>query len=114
MIEIGNRGLAEAALIINQNCSLTFTIIHKDDGNDVIDHSQSVGHIALQKGKNTYRLDNTINCNDDNIVVSITPEDIVNIKPGEYLWDLIVEMQNGQVLRLLYGEAYIIDTYALD
>lgn len=114
MIEIGNDGLLEANLILNQNCSRSFTVIHKDENGDVIDHSQSSGHLAIQKGKTTYSLDDTVVCGSSEIVVSISPDDIRDIKPGEYLWDFIVEMHNGENIRLIYGEAYMIDTYALD
>lgn len=114
MIEIGNRGLLEAALIVNQNCTLSFTVIHKDKSNNVIDHSESVGHIALQRGKHTYKFFNAVQCGEDDIIVTITPDDIKDIKPGEYLWDLIVEMHGGEVLRLIYGDALLNDTYALD
>ena len=114
MIEIGKRGLQEANLIIDQGCSESFTVIHKDDSGNVIDHSNSTGYIALQKGKNTYKFPNAVTCGASNIVVSLSGTDTKAIKPDEYLWDLIVVMQSGQSIRLLYGDAYVIDTYALD
>lgn len=114
MMEIGNKGLAEANLMINQNCSLNFTVIHKDSNGNVIDHSQSQGYIALKRGKNSHKFPYAVHCGESNIGVSISPDDTKGISPGDYDWDLIVSMQSGEVLRLIYGEATLTDTYALD
>lgn len=113
MITIGDKG-KEALLIINQKCSLNFTITHTDKNGNAIDHSQSQGFIALQKGKNTYKFEDAVSCQSDKIVVNIPAEETENIAPDEYKWDLIINMQNGERVRLLYGDATVEDTYALD
>ena len=114
MSEIGPRGL-EADLVINQKCSLTFTVVHKDANGNVIDHSQSTGHVALSAGADKVfkRFDNAVTCTASNIVVSLSPED-TNIRSGAWPWDLIIDTANGDTIRLIYGTAYVIDTYAKD
>lgn len=37
MITIGNEGLCKAKLVIPQGCSVSFSVIHKDDQAQVID-----------------------------------------------------------------------------
>lgn len=114
MIEIGQRGL-EADWIINQKCSQAFTVVHKDANGNVINHSRSHGHIALSAGPDRVlkRFDNAVTCTASNIVVSLTPED-TDIKAGEWPWDLIIDTASGESIRLVYGTAYVIDTYAKD
>ena len=114
MIEIGNEGLKKARLIINQGCSLNFSVVHKDANNAVVDHSGSHGYIALQRGKSTYKFANAVTCGAENITVNITPSETRSIPPNDYNWDFIVEMQGDETVRLIYGEASVIDTYALD
>ena len=49
-MDIGGKGLEEVNLTIPQGTSLTFTVIHKDDQGQVIDHSGSTAAMALQSG----------------------------------------------------------------
>lgn len=114
MDEIGSPG-HEAKLIINQGCSRSFTVLHKDSQGNIIDHANSQGFLALHNDYNNRNIKlNSVECTAVNIIVSILPEQTEQLQPGEWSWDLIVEMQGGEKIRLLYGEAVVIDTYALD
>ena len=113
---IGNDGLKKAKLIINQGCSRSFTITHKNSQGNIIDHSNSKGYLALHddyRNRNV-KLDDAVQCSSNVILVSIKPEDTEQLRPGEWSWDLVVEMQGGEKVRLLFGEAEVVDTYALD
>lgn len=117
MKQIGNTGLLEALLIVNQGCSLDFEVIHKDDNGNVIDHTGSQGRLVIknQSGRDIIAdFSDYITCAASNILVSIPSEATKDIRPGEYVWDLIVTMQHGDVIRMLYGPARIVDTYSLD
>ena len=114
-IEIGSKGLAEVNLTIPQSTSLTFTIVHKDDSGDVIDHSQSTANMSFQtKDKQTtWDLDSCVTCAADAIYVVI-PASVSEALPiGKLLWDVIVTTSTEQ-LRLCYGSVSVVDTYALD
>ena len=114
-IEIGSKGLAEVNLTIPQSTSLTFTIVHKDDEGDVIDHSQSTANMAFQtKDKQTtWDLDTCVTCAETAIYVTVPASVSENLPLGKLYWDLIVATAAEQ-LRLCYGSVSIVDTYALD
>ncbi len=116
-IEIGSQGLVKAKLTIPQGCSVSFTVIHKDDAGSTIDHSSSTGKLALQdregRTKKTYDLSSGVTCGSSSIVVSLPPAKTAEIPVGKYFWDLIVA-KGTEKIRLLYGDAEVVDTYALD
>ena len=113
---IGSDGY-EADMIINQGCSLNFTVLHKDNQGNVINHSGSRGKIAFspkERKKGSIVIKDAITCTASNIYVDLVPEDTWQLSPGNYDWDLIVEMANSEVVRLVFGDAKVNDTYALD
>lgn len=76
-MDIGAKGLQEVNLIIPQATSLTFDIVHmSEDTGEVIDHSESVAHMAFQSknGLTTYNLDSCCECGRDGIHIAITPQ----------------------------------------
>lgn len=111
---IGNAGLINADLIINQGCSRSFTVIHEDDEGNIIDHTGSIGTIAIEKGNFIKKFNGAVSCGASAIAVTIDANDTKNLSLGEYDWDLIVRMTSGEVIRLIYGIATVTDTYALD
>ena len=48
MVIIGSDGLENVDLIIPQGTTLYFTISHKDDQGNVVDHSNSIFEIAVE------------------------------------------------------------------
>ena len=114
--DIGAKGLQEVNLIIPQETSLTFDIVHMADDGRVIDHSESVAHMAFQSkdGRTTYDLDSCCECLSDKIKVTIPPSATESMPIGKMSWDIIVTMVDGEQLRIVYGAVSIVDTYALD
>ena len=114
-MDIGSKVLAEVNLILPQSTSLTFDVIHKDDGGVIVDHSASTARMALQaKDRTTYHLDSCCTCTADYIRVTIPASLTQTIPLGKMSWDMIVTTTYGDQLRLCYGSANIVDTYALD
>jgi len=115
-IEIGSKGLEEVNLIIPQETSLTFDVVHTTEDGDVIDHSESTAHMAFQsKDKTeTYQLDGCVSCGAESIKVSIPASASETMPIGKMVWDLIVTTVLGEQIRLCYGTVQITDTYALD
>ena len=113
-IEIGSKGLAEVNLILPQNTSLTFDIVHKTETGEVIDHSQSTARMAFQGAKTTYVLDSCCDCTTERVRVTIPASMTENMPLGKMAWDLIVTTVIGEQVRLCYGKVNIVDTYAFD
>lgn len=115
-IEIGGKGLKEVNLTIPQETSLTFDVVHTDDSGNVIDHSQSVAHMAFQSTdrETTYNLDTCCDCGAERIRVAIPASVSGEMPLGSMVWDLIVATALGEQVRLCYGKVKIVDTYALD
>lgn len=115
-MEIGSKGLQEVNLVIPQETTLTFDIVHKTEDGEVIDHSQSTAHMAFQSTdkKTTYPLDSCCDCNDERIRVTIPATVTESMPLGKMLWDLIVTTALGEQVRVCYGKVSIVDTYALD
>ena len=116
-MDIGSKGLVEVNLILPQATSLTFDVIHKDDEGTVIDHSESTAHMAMQtrdSSRTTYHLDSCCTCTAEFIRVAI-PASITETMPiGKMSWDMIVTTTYGDQIRLCYGIASVVDTFALD
>ena len=113
-MDIGSNGLAEVNLTIPQSTSLTFDVVHKDSEGNVVDHSASTARMAIQTKKENYVLDGCCTCSAEGIHVAITPEVSEGLPLGKAPWDMIVEMLGGENVRVCYGIARIVDTYALD
>lgn len=115
-MEIGGKGLANVDLIIPQGCSLTFEVVHKDEGGQPVDHTASDLHMAFQNKDGTGTIDLSSSCTGTatGVTVSITPAQSEALSLGKMLWDLIAEMTTGETVRLTYGNVSIVDTYALD
>lgn len=115
-MEIGSRGLAEVNLTIPQATSLTFDVVHKDEEGNVIDHSASTVAMALQtKDKaTTYDLDSCCTGMVDKIRVAIPATTSEALPLGKLNWDMIATTALGEQIRLCYGIAQVVDTYALD
>ena len=115
-MEIGEKGLAEANLVIPQKCSFAFTIDHKDSSGNPISHVNSTIHMVLLSKYNAASFDFSNRCIGTltGISVELSPEDTAKLPLGYMTWDLIAEMQVGQTVRLAYGNVSVVDTYALD
>ena len=115
-MDIGSKGLCEVNLTIPQSTSLNFTVVHKDEAGDVVDHSGSTAKMAFQSrdGATTYDLSDCCACTSQAIAVNI-PKSVTDGLPlGKLVWDMIVQTQSGGSVRMCYGAVSIIDTYALD
>lgn len=115
-MEIGSKGLAEARLTIPQACSVTFEIRHKDADGQPIDHTGSILHMALQRMGGGPAVDLGPYCTgtSSGVTVTIPAEATEGIALGLYHWDIIAETIQGETIRLVYGTAEVVDTYALD
>lgn len=115
-MEIGSKGLANADLVIPQETTLVFRVIHKDDEGNVIDHSGSTCHMAFQtkNRQTTYDLSACCKPGAEGIDVEIAPSYTEGMPTGKLQWDLIVTTAAAENIRMLYGTAQIVDTYALD
>ena len=115
-MDIGSKGLAEVNLTIPQETSLAFDVVHKDEDGHVVDHSASTLHMAIQSkdGETTYQLDGCCSATAERIRVAIPAASTAALPLGKMVWDLIAETTAGDVIRLCYGAAQIVDTYALD
>ena len=115
-MEIGSKGLQEVNLVIPQNTSLTFDVVHKTDAGEVIDHSSSVLHMAFEsKDKRTvWVMDSCCAATSERIRVTIPATMTEDLPLGKLNWDLIVTTALGEQVRVCYGNVSIVDTYALD
>lgn len=114
-IAIGNKGLAEVNLVIPQGATFAFAIVHKDAAGEVIDHSGSTIRMAFQNRRSTVTYDMSEHCTGgEQVTVSIPPEITAALPKGTLVWDIFAETADGTSVRLAYGSASIVDTYALD
>lgn len=115
-VEIGAKGLAEVNLTIPQGTSLAFTIVHKDDEGNVIDHSQSTIAMAFQTTDKAVTHDLSRYCTgtDEGVGVSLPASVGESMDVGKMTWDIFAAMEGGATYRLAYGKVSIIDTYAMD
>ena len=113
-MDIGAKGLAEVNLTIPQGTSLHFEVIHTDEEGAVIDHSASTVKMALQGGGGSYDLSEWCTGGHDSIVVDVPGEATKALPIGKQAWDMIVLTSGGGSIRMCYGSAKVVDTYALD
>lgn len=120
-IEIGGKSLIgdeDVNLNIPQDTSLYFTVVHKDDAGNVIDHSGSTVAMAFQTpdGSTTYDMSEYCAATAENIAVSIPASATSDLPVGKKSlnWDMIVTTQAGGQPRLLQGVVRVYDTYAKD
>lgn len=115
-IEIGGKGLVEVNLTIPQGTSLAFTIVHKDEEGNVIDHSQSEISMAFQSkdGATTYDLSQYCTGSASGVSASIPANYTEGLPKGKLVWDIFAAMDGGGTYRLAYGGVTVVDTYALD
>ena len=114
-MDIGSVGLQEVNLIIPQNTSLAFDIVHTDEDGTVIDHSQSDIHmVAVMKDKTNYDMSRWCSGEAERIRVTIPRSISDDVSIGKYPWDMIVDTVNGDSIRVAYGKLIVVDTYALD
>ena len=120
-IEIGGKSLLgdeEVNLNIPQVTSLYFTVIHRDERGEVVDHSGSTIAMKFQTPdrQTTYDMSEYCSANADGIVVNIPANATENLPVGKKAlnWDMIVTTQAGGQPRLLQGVVRVYDTYAKD
>lgn len=115
-VEIGEKGLAEVNLTIPQGASLAFTIVHKDEEGNVIDHSASTITMAFQTTDKAVTHDLSQYCTGtaDGVGVSLPASVGESMDVGKMAWDIFAAMDGGGTYRLAYGKVAIVDTYALD
>lgn len=117
MSEIGSPGLARVDLTIPQGTTLRFTISHTDGDGNPVDHTGSTIAAVVQgrDGRTLCNLSPYCTGTETGIDVSI-PASVGNaLAAGEVnRWDMIVTMSGGDTVRIAYGSATAVDTYALD
>lgn len=115
-IEIGGKGLAEVNLTIPQGTSLTLNVYHTDSNGNPIDHTGSTFAMAFQTKdrKTTIDLSSCVTGTSTKCVAAIRGSMTATLDITTYNWDLIATMSTGDVVRLAYGKATIVDTQALD
>ena len=111
--KLGQKGCLHADLEIAQGQALAFEIEHIDDEGHPIDHSGDRAWCRLQRtGHADAVWDSYIDMDDaaDGIVrVSVPGSVTAAMDAGEWVWDMFVED-----VRLAYGKAQVVDTYAKD
>ena len=114
-MEIGAKGLQRANLIIPQGTTLAFSIIHRDESGRVVDHSADAFAMAFQTRDNADTVDASeyVMGGAQSIEVVLPDVFTATLDIGVMLWDLIVTTTAGST-RLVFGDAIIVDTYALD
>ena len=115
-MQIGSKGLQKVNLIIPQWTTLTFDIVHKTTGGEVIDHSNSDIHMKFESEDGSLIHDMSSCCRADaeKIRVTIPMADTGSLPTGQMNWDIIVETPLNESVRVVYGKVDIVDTYALD
>lgn len=117
-MEIGSKGLSEVNLTIPQGTSLTFTVAHKDEDGEAVDHSESTAKMAFQprEGGENIDLSECCSCGDGGVTVSIPASVTSELPVGKkhFNWDMMVTTSQGETLRMAYGTVTVVDTYALD
>ena len=115
-IEIGSKGLAEVNLTIPQGTSLAFTIVHKDEEGDAVDHTNSDISMAFESkdGSEFYDLSRFCIGTDSGISVMIPADFTSSLSKGKLVWDIFAKISGGGTYRLAYGMVSIVDTYAFD
>ena len=113
--EIGSKGLAEINLVIPQGTTLDFSVAHKDEEGNAVDHTASTVKMAFQsKGGDTTDLSECCSGTATGVDVSIPASVTSKLARGKLLWDMIVTTSAGSAFRLAYGAVEVVDTYALD
>lgn len=111
---IGSRGLANADLVIPQGASFDFTVTHKDEQGNAVDHTASTIKMALQGRGGTHQMDEYCTGTSTGVTVAIPASVTAALPVGTLNWDMAAEMSNGEVVFLLWGKAQVVDTYSLD
>ena len=114
--EIGSKGLAEVNLVIPQGTTLDFSVEHKDEEGNAVDHTASTAKMAFQAkgGGATTDLSECCTCTATGVDVSIPATVTSGLPKGKLVWDMIVTTSAGSAFRLAYGAVEVVDTYALD
>ena len=115
-MEVGSKGLAEVNITIPQGCSLDFEIVHKNEQGQAVDHTGSTLHMAFESKDGATLIDLSSCCTGTStgITVVIPASESESMALGKMLWDLIADTTSGDTIRICYGTATIVDTYALD
>lgn len=110
-MEIGNRGLIEARIIIPKGTSLTFEVVHKDDEGNVVDHTGDEVKLVFVNGEDRVDLSQYCTGSDENITVSIPASASAAFACNSYDYDMIVVA--SETTRLMYGTVSVPKTYSL-
>lgn len=112
---IGTQGLLEAKLIIPQGTTFACAIEHTDMEGTAIDHTGWVGHMSiLDRSKTRYILDDCVSFSGSDVLIEIPPSMTATLPIGGGSFDVMLEDDHGDVVRLLYGTTTVYDTYAMD
>lgn len=115
---IGNKGLTKEDLIICQATTFDFSVQHLDTDDQPINHDGWTVWFRLRpkiSGRDDIILNDCVTEGEDGkFEVEIPPETTKIIPVGKYLWDIITEDPAGKAVRLAYGSAELVDTYARD
>ena len=110
-MEIGNRGLIEARIIIPKGTSLAFEVVHKDDTGNVVDHTGDEVKLVFVNGETRVDLSQYCTGSDENITVSIPASASTAFTCNSYDYDMIVIA--SETTRLMYGTVSVPKTYSL-
>ena len=115
-MNIGSAGLEKGNLILNQGCSLDFTIEHRNELGNLINHSGSTAKFLIQDSRKRVVADlsTAVSPGSSSIVVNIPASATAAIPVGMYNYDIIITMSSGDVIRMLYGQAIVNDTISMD
>lgn len=115
---IGNRGLTKEDLTICQATTFAFSVQHLDVEDTPIQHDGWTAWMRLRpraEGAEDIILDDCITQGEDGkFEIELSATLTKTIPVGKYLWDIIAENPNGKAVRLAYGSAELVDTYARD
>ena len=111
-VTLGSKGLLNADLIIVQNASFAATFTHLDENGDPIDHTGWIGKARFLTPEPTI-LDGYVLFGTDGDIVLNLPANL-DVPIGKYDWDLMVRDTSGNVTRIAYGRAQVVDSFAFD
>ena len=115
---IGGKGLAKEDLTICQAATFEFSVQHLDLEDQPITHENWNVWIRLRpktSGRADVILNDCVTEGDDGKFEVLIPANVTKEIPvGKYLWDMMAGDPSGRVVRLVYGNAELVDTYARD
>ncbi len=112
-VTLGSKGLLNADLILVQNASFAATFTHLDEDGEPIDHTGWTAKARVMTKQEPTVMDNYVSFGTGGDIILAIPANH-NIPLGKYEWDMMVGDTSGNVIRIAYGKATIVDSFSYD